>query len=120
MAQILTVDDSVSIRQMLEVTLTAAGHEVIQASDGLEGLAKAKGLDFRLVITDLHMPKMDGIALIRKLRKLPSYRFTPILILTTEAAVAMKAEGKQAGATGWLVKPFDPDQLLATVDRVVL
>lgn len=119
MAQILTVDDSVSIRQMVAFTLAAAGHEVVQAVDGEDGLHKAKGKSFKLVITDLHMPKMNGIALIKELRKTPEYKFTPILMLTTEAAAEMKAEGKGAGATGWLVKPFNPEQLVATVARVL-
>lgn len=119
MAQILTVDDSASIRQMLAFTLTSAGHEVVQAADGEEGLRQARAGRFRLVITDLHMPRMNGIALIRELRKTPEYKFTPILMLTTEAAAAMKTEGKEAGATGWLVKPFNPEQLVATVARVL-
>jgi len=118
LAQILTVDDSVSILQMLEVTLKSAGHQVVQANDGSEGLVKAQEREFRLVITDLHMPRMNGIILITELRKLPAYRFTPILMLTTDSAPGMKAAGKLAGATGWLVKPFDPVQLLATIQKV--
>jgi two-component system chemotaxis response regulator CheY len=118
LAQILTVDDSMSILRMLEVTLQDAGHQVVQAIDGTDGLAKAKEKDFQLVITDLHMPGMNGIVLISELRKLPSYQFTPILMLTTDSEPGMKAAGKLAGATGWLVKPFDPAKLLATIQKV--
>lgn len=104
---------------MVDFTLKAAGFEVTQAVDGQDALAKAKGSDFQLVITDVHMPNMDGITLIRELRKLESFRFTPILMLTTESAPEKKAEGKGAGATGWLVKPFNPTQLVATVQKVL-
>ena len=90
----------------------------MQASDGEEGLARAKTNSFGLVITDLHMQRMGGIALIRELRKLPDYRFTPILMLTTDAAHDLKQEGRLAGATGWLIKPFNPDKLIATIERV--
>ena len=107
MAHILTVDDSASMRQMVDFTLKTAGFEVTQAVDGQDGLSKANAGSFELVITDLHMPNMDGITLIRELRKLEAFRFTPILLLTTEGAPEKKAEGKGAGATGWLVKPIN-------------
>lgn len=119
MATILAVDDSASMRQMVTFTLKGAGHEVIEAVDGEDALAKAKLCTPDLVLADVNMPKMDGITLIRKLRKLPGYEFIPMLVLTTEYAADKKAEGKAAGATGWLVKPFDPDKLLATIDKVV-
>jgi two-component system chemotaxis response regulator CheY len=119
MPHILTVDDSASMRQMVDFTLKAAGFAVTQAIDGLDALEKAKSGSFELVITDVHMPNMDGISLIRELRKLPGFRFTPILLLTTESAPEKKAEGKGAGATGWLVKPFNPTQLVATVQKVL-
>jgi two-component system chemotaxis response regulator CheY len=119
MPHILTVDDSASMRQMVDFTLKAAGFEVTQAIDGRDGLEKAKASSFELVITDVHMPNMDGISLIRELRKLPAFRFTPILLLTTESAPEKKAEGKSAGATGWIVKPFNPTQLVATVQKVL-
>lgn len=119
MAAILAVDDSNSMRQMVSYTLTEAGHDVVQAPDGQAALHAAKGRSFELVISDVNMPVMDGIALIRELRALPSYRFTPILMLTTESGDQRKQEGKAAGATGWIVKPFDPTQLLATVQRVL-
>lgn len=119
MASILAVDDSASMRQMVSFTLKGAGHEVIEASDGDEALTIAKGKSVDLVITDVNMPKMDGITLIKELRGLPSYKFTPLLMLTTESSGDKKAQGKSAGATGWIVKPFNPDQLLNTVNKVL-
>ena len=119
MAKILAVDDSASMRQMVAFTLKNAGHEVLEAADGREALEIARKTPVNLVLSDVNMPNMDGIQLIRELRALPNYRFTPILMLTTESAASRKQEGKAAGATGWIVKPFDPDQLLATVDRVL-
>jgi two-component system, chemotaxis family, chemotaxis protein CheY len=119
MASILAVDDSASMRQMVSFTLKGAGYDVIEAVDGEDALGKAKGKAVNLVITDVNMPKMDGIALIKELRKLGTYKFTPILMLTTESASDKKAEGKTAGATGWIVKPFNPDQLLATIKKVI-
>jgi len=119
MATILAVDDSNSMRQMVSFTLKQAGHDVTEAADGLEALELAKKGKFSLVISDVNMPKMDGIALIKQLRTLPAYKFTPLLMLTTESSSDKKQEGKSAGATGWIVKPFNPDQLLATVKRVL-
>ncbi len=119
MAAILAVDDSNSMRQMVSFTLAGAGHTVIEAADGVEALALAEQHDFGLVITDVNMPRMDGIALVKALRALPAYRFTPLLMLTTESGPEKKQAGKAAGATGWLVKPFDPEKLLATVNRVL-
>lgn len=119
MARILAVDDSASMRQMVVYTLRQAGHDVVEASDGADALGKAKGASVDLVLTDINMPNMDGIALIKQLRGLPSYKFTPILTLTTEAGPDKKAAGKAAGATGWIVKPFNPDQLLATIKKVL-
>ncbi|HXS28033.1 MAG TPA: response regulator [Steroidobacteraceae bacterium] len=119
MARILAVDDSAAMRQMVGITLTGAGHEVQQAADGREALAIAERQRFDLVITDVNMPVMDGLTLVRHLRNLPSYRGVPLLVLTTEATTEKKLEGKAAGATGWLVKPFNPDRLLATVTKVL-
>jgi len=119
MAHILLVDDSVSMREMVSFTLNEAGHEVVEAEDGVQALEIAQGDSFNLVITDVNMPNMDGIILTGKLREIDSYRFTPILILTTETGEVRKQEGKAAGATGWIEKPFDPDHLLSTVDRVL-
>ncbi len=119
MATILTVDDSASMRQMVNFTLKGAGYDVIEAIDGVDALNKAKGSNPDAVLTDVNMPNMDGITLIQELRKLPSYRHTPMLMLTTESSGDMKSKGKSAGATGWLVKPFNPDQLLATIKKVI-
>jgi len=119
MARILTADDSASMRQMVTFTLKGAGHEVIEAVDGKDALQKAQSTKADLVLTDVNMPHLDGIGLVKQLRSLPNYKFTPILLLTTESAPEKKQEGKAAGATGWLVKPFNPDQLLATVKKVL-
>lgn len=119
MARILAVDDSAAMRQMVGITLNGAGHEVQQAADGREALLIAEKNRFDLVITDVNMPNMDGLTLVRHLRNLPGYRGVPLLVLTTEATTERKLEGKAAGATGWLVKPFNPDRLLATVAKVL-
>ena len=119
MAKILAVDDSVSMRQMVEFTLKSAGHEVVLAEDGTDALTLAKSTSVDLVLADVNMPQMDGITLIRELRGLNAYRFTPMLMLTTESAPEKKQEGKAAGATGWIVKPFNPDQLVQTIARVI-
>ena len=116
---IMTADDSASIRQMVTFTLKGAGYEVIEAADGQEGLDKAKSKTVDLVLTDQNMPKMDGLTLIKSLRALPAYKSVPILMLTTESGEAMKTEGKAAGATGWIVKPFDPAKLLEVVKKVI-
>lgn len=119
MASILAVDDSTSMRQMVSFTLKGAGYDVTEARDGVEALNLAKTGKFNLVITDVNMPNMDGITLTKELRTLPAYKFVPILTLTTESSQDKKMAGKQAGATGWIVKPFNPDQLLATVKKVL-
>jgi two-component system chemotaxis response regulator CheY len=116
---ILAVDDSASMRQMVAFTLKGAGYQVVEATDGQDALTKAKAQKFDLVITDVNMPTMDGISLIKELRGLTDYKFTPLLMLTTESATDKKQQGKAAGATGWIVKPFNPDQLLATVKKVL-
>lgn len=119
MATILAVDDSASMRQMVAFTLKGAGHMVLEAEDGQAALAAVRGKKVDVVVTDVNMPRMDGITLVKSLRALPEFKFTPILLLTTESADNKKAEGKAAGATGWLVKPFNPDQLLATIKKVL-
>ena len=119
MADILAVDDSRSMREMIAYTLRTAGHRVTEACDGVEALELARRLHFDLVLTDVNMPQMDGLALVRELRTVPAFKHVPILILTTESGSDKKAQGKAAGATGWLVKPFDPERLLATVQRVM-
>ena len=116
---ILAVDDSASMRQMVNFTLKGAGYQVVQAIDGIEALEYAREHRVDLVLTDVNMPRMDGITLVRELRALPGYRYTPMLVLTTESGHERKLQGKEAGATGWLVKPFNPDQLLATIARVL-
>ena len=118
MANILAVDDSASMRQMVAFTLKGAGHTVTEAVDGQAALDVAKSQTFDLVLSDVNMPRMDGITLTKELRSLPSYKFVPILMLTTEAGMNKKQEGKSVGATGWIVKPFNPDQLLATIKKV--
>lgn len=115
---ILTIDDSASIRQMVSMTLTAAGYTVLEAADGSEGYDKATGNRVNAVLTDLNMPIMNGLDFIRKFRAHPSSTGIPIVFLTTESDEAMKAEAKAAGATGWIVKPFKPEQLLAVVKKV--
>lgn len=119
MASVLAVDDSASIRQMVAFTLKGAGYEVVEAVDGQDALKMAKSKKVNLVITDVNMPNMDGISLIKALRALHEYKFIPMLMLTTESADNKKQEGKAAGATGWLVKPFNPEQLLATIKKVL-
>ncbi|CUS40663.1 Chemotaxis regulator-transmits chemoreceptor signals to flagelllar motor components CheY [hydrothermal vent metagenome] len=119
MASILAVDDSASMRQMVAFTLKGAGYQVKEASDGVGALAIAKQEKFDLVLTDVNMPNMNGIELVQQLRQLDDFKFTPMLMLTTESAGDMKMQGKQAGATGWIVKPFNPEQLLSTIKRVL-
>ena len=116
---VLTVDDSASIRQMVSFTLKSAGYEVVEAVDGMDGLEKAKGQSFNLVLTDQNMPRMDGLSLLKSLRGMPGYRTVPILMLTTESSDTMKSQGRAAGATGWLVKPFDPQKLIEVVKKVI-
>lgn len=118
--RIMTVDDSPTVRQMLSFTLSDAGYEVLEAVDGVDALNKlAAGERVDMLITDLNMPNMDGIELIRSVRKDSSNRFIPIIMLTTEAQESKRREGKSAGASGWIVKPFKPQQVLAVV-RMVL
>ena len=119
MRMIMTVDDSTSMRQMVRATLRSAGYGVVEAADGQEALEFARNKSVDLVISDVNMPRMDGIRLVSELRDLPSYRLTPLLLLTTESSQDKKMEGKRAGATGWIVKPFNPAQLLATLGRLL-
>jgi len=115
----MTVDDSASIRQMVSFTLKGAGYEAVEAVDGKDALAKLNETTVHMVIADLNMPNLDGIGLIREVRANPSYKFIPIVMLTTESQDSKKQEGKQAGATGWIVKPFKPEQLLAVIKKVI-
>lgn len=117
MANILAIDDSASTLKILTSTLNLIGHQVTEASDGVDGLNKARDARFDLVLTDVNMPSMDGVSVVRELRNLSDYRFTPILMLTT--GQDHKVEEKEAGATGWLSKPIDPEHLTATIKRVL-
>jgi len=119
MAYILISDDSVSMRRMLSFTLAEANHEVMQAGDGEQALELARQHQFDLVITDVNMPLLDGLSLVRELRDLPNYRYKPILLLTTETDPEKKQQARSAGATGWILKPFNPDKLLAAVRKVL-
>jgi two-component system chemotaxis response regulator CheY len=116
---ILAVDDSASVRLMVSFTLQQNGYRVIEAADGRDGLAKLEGERVDMVITDLNMPNMDGIGLIRGIRENPDSQYTPVIMLTTESHDARKHEARAAGATGWIVKPFRPEQLLAVVRKVI-
>lgn len=116
---ILTVDDSASMRQMVTFTLKGAGYDVIEAVDGKDGLSKLEGSQVNMIITDLNMPNMDGIEMIRQVRGMAKYKFIPIILLTTESQDEKKKEGKAAGATGWIVKPFKPEQLIAVIQKVL-
>ena len=119
MATILVVDDSASMKKMVMFTLQSAGHTIIDADNGAAALTLAQRQSADLVLTDVNMPQMNGIELCKKLRELPNYKFTPVLMLTTESSADQKMAGKGAGATGWIVKPFNPDQLLKTVNKVL-
>jgi len=119
MKKILAVDDSASIRQMVNFTLKSAGYDVVDAVDGKDGLAKAGSNKFDMIITDLNMPNVDGIQLITEVRKLPGYSFVPILMLTTESQAEKKDAGRKAGATGWIVKPFNADQLTTVLKKLL-
>ena len=116
---IMTVDDSASIRQMVSLTLKQAGYTVVEAVDGQDALSKLQTTTVQMIITDLNMPNLDGIGLIRALRATPACRLIPIVMLTTESQAEKKQEGKAAGATGWIIKPFKPEQLLSVVRRVL-
>ena len=119
MKKILVVDDSSSMRQMISYTLKSAGFDVIEAVDGKDGLDKAKKQPLDAVLTDQNMPNMDGLTLVSQLRGLPNFQKTPIIMLTTEASDDMKMRGRAAGATGWIVKPFDPQKLLEVMKKVL-
>ena len=117
---ILVVDDSSSLRQVVGIALKGAGYEVIEACDGKDALGKISGKKIHLVISDVNMPNMDGITLVKELKKLSEHKFTPIIMLTTESQEAKKLEGQAAGAKAWVVKPFQPAQMLAAVSKLVM
>lgn len=120
MASILVVDDSTTMRQMICFTLTSVNHAVTEAPNGVEGLKLAINGKFDLVVSDINMPEMNGIEMVKAIRALPAYKSTPILMLTTESQVEEKQKGRAAGATGWIVKPFNPQALLDILDKVLV
>ncbi|MFC4278785.1 response regulator [Achromobacter aloeverae] len=117
---ILIVDDSASVRQVVGIALRGAGYDVIEGRDGQDALAKLTGQKIHLIISDVNMPNMDGITFLKSVKQLPAYRFTPVIMLTTESQEAKKREGQLAGAKAWMVKPFQPAQLLGAVEKLVL
>jgi len=119
MPKIMVVDDSNSMRGLIKQALAKAGHEVVEAVDGEDALARVTGAKIDLFLCDVNMPRIDGLTLVKRLRGLPAFKFSPILMLTTEIDPEKKRIAKEAGATGWLVKPFQPDQLLATIRKVL-
>ncbi|MEH6530665.1 MAG: response regulator [Photobacterium frigidiphilum] len=117
---ILILDDSAPIRQVVGIALRGAGYQVIEAKDGIDGIEKLNGQKLNLIITDVNMPRMDGITFVKEVKKMPRYKFTPIIILTTESQDNKKQEGRAAGARAWVVKPFQPPQLLNAVAKLIL
>lgn len=117
--RILIVDDSVSVRSVLSTSLKGAGYDVVTAEDGVDALSKLDGSRFHLIISDVNMPNMDGITLVKEVKKIAAYKFTPICMLTTEAGAEKMQEGKAAGAKAWIVKPFQPPKLLAAVAKII-
>ena len=117
---ILVVDDSASVRQVVGIALKGAGYDVVDAIDGKDALSKLDGRKIHLIISDVNMPNMDGITLVKEVKQLPNYKFTPIIMLTTESQESKKQQGQMAGAKAWVVKPFQPEQMLAAVSKLVL
>jgi len=117
---VMVVDDSASLRQVVSMTLKGAGYEVVEACDGRDALGKLGGQKVHLVISDVNMPNMDGLTFVREMKKNPTYKFTPVIMLTTEAGEEKKAAGQSAGARAWVVKPFQPQQMLAAVSKLVM
>jgi two-component system chemotaxis response regulator CheY len=117
---ILIVDDSASLRQVVGIALKGAGYDVIEAADGKDALSKLTGQKVHLIISDVNMPNMDGITFVKNLKQMANYKFTPVIMLTTESQEGKKLEGQQAGAKAWVVKPFQPAQMLAAVSKLVL
>jgi two-component system chemotaxis response regulator CheY len=115
----MVVDDSASLRQVVKIALSGAGYDVLEAADGKDALGKLDGKKIHLIISDVNMPNMDGITFVKEAKKLAAYKFTPIIMLTTESQEAKKQEGQAAGAKAWVVKPFQPDQMLAAVSKLV-
>jgi len=117
---ILIVDDSASLRQVVAIALKGAGYDVIEGFDGVDGLSKLDGTKIHLIISDVNMPNMDGLTMVKKVKEMPAYKFTPIVMLTTEAGADKKEIGKSAGVKAWMVKPFKPDQMIDAVSKLIL
>lgn len=117
---ILVVDDSWSVRQLVSLTLQSAGYDVIEASDGADALTKLSGQEINLIVCDVNMPNMDGISFVKEVKKSDAYKFTPVIMLTTESQEKKKQEGQAAGAKAWVVKPFRPDQLVTAVSKLIM
>jgi len=117
---IMIVDDSASLRQVVSIALKGAGYDVVEAFDGKDALTKLDGRKLHLIVSDVNMPNMDGISFVKAAKQLPAYKFTPVIMLTTEAGDARKQEGQAAGAKAWVVKPFQPAQMLTAVSKLVL
>lgn len=117
---ILIVDDSATLRQVVSIALKGAGYDVIEGSDGKDALAKLNGQKVHLIISDVNMPNMDGITFVTEVKKLPAYKFTPVIMLTTEAGEDRKSAGQAAGAKAWVVKPFKPEQMLTAVSKLIM
>ncbi|MFQ3574429.1 MAG: response regulator [Thermodesulfovibrionales bacterium] len=117
---IMIIDDSATLRQVVVVTLKKAGYDVIEATDGKDALSKLTGQKINLIICDVNMPNMDGITFLKELKNKPAYKFTPVIMLTTESQESKKMEGKAAGAKAWVVKPFKPEQMLAAIEKLII
>jgi len=117
---ILIVDDSASLRQVISIALKGAGYNVIEGEDGVDGIKKLDGTKVHLIISDVNMPNMDGLTMVKKIKEMPAYKFTPIVMLTTEAGADKKDIGKAAGVKAWMVKPFKPDQMLDAVSKLIM
>jgi two-component system chemotaxis response regulator CheY len=117
---IMVVDDSASLRQVVSIALKGAGYDILEASDGKDALSKLTGQKVHLIVSDVNMPNMDGISMVREIKQMPAYKFTPVIMLTTESQESKKTEGKAAGVKAWMVKPFKPDQMLAAVAKLVM
>ncbi|MHB1231340.1 MAG: response regulator [Burkholderiales bacterium] len=117
---IMVVDDSASLRQVVSIALKGAGYDVLEACDGKDALSKLNGAKINLIISDVNMPNMDGITFVKEAKKLPNYKFTPVIMLTTESQESKKAEGQAAGAKAWVVKPFKPEQMLTAVSKLIM
>lgn len=117
---IMVVDDSASLRQVVAIALKGAGYDILEAADGKDALGKLTGQKIHLIVSDVNMPNMDGITMVKQIKQMPAYKFTPVIMLTTESQESKMNEGKAAGVKAWMVKPFKPDQMLAAVSKLVM